>query len=189
MFKTDNYDTITKHIRRCYMEIFDLYDKNFNKLDKKMVRGGTNDEGEYHLVVHIWFRNSKGEYLIQQRNKKEDSVPYQWAATGGAATAGDNSIEAAIRETYEEIGIMLKPEQFQLVKRYFIDDHQSNYITDLYIVKQDILLEDITIDTLEVRDVAYKTMDQIHEMIRNNEFWNYARLLERIDYFELLEKS
>ena len=171
------------------MEVFDLYDNNFNKLDRKMVRGGTNNEGEYHLVVHIWFRNSKGEYLIQQRNKKEDSVPYQWAATGGAAISGDNSIQTAIKETYEEIGLKLEPNQLQLVKRYFIENHISNYITDLYIVKEDILIEDLTIDTLEVRDVAYKTMNQIKEMIRNNEFWNYARLMERSDYFELLEKS
>ena len=75
------------------------------------------------------------------------------------------------------------------MKRYFIENHISNYITDLYIVKEDILIEDLTIDTLEVRDVAYKTMNQIKEMIRNNEFWNYARLMERSDYFELLEKS
>jgi 8-oxo-dGTP pyrophosphatase MutT (NUDIX family) len=171
------------------MEVFDLYDSQFNKLQKKMIRGGTNQEGEYHLVVHIWFKNSKGQFLIQQRNKQEDSVPYQWAATGGAAIAGDSSIEAAIRETKEELGLTLRKDQLKLVKRYFIDHHISNYITDLYIVKEDILIEDLIIDTLEVRDVAYKTMSEIKEMIRKNEFWNYARLLERSDYFELLEKS
>lgn len=171
------------------MEVFDLYDKDFNILDKKMNRGETNEPGEYHLVVHIWFKNSEGNYLIQQRNKATDRVPYQWAATGGAAVSGDNSIETAVKETYEEIGIKLEPSKFQLVKRYFCDDKQSNFITDLYIVKEDILLKDLKIDTVEVRNVAYKSMSEIKEMIQENRFWNYPSRKGREDYFDLLEKS
>lgn len=171
------------------MEIFDLYDKDFNLLNHKMVRGTSNQQGEYHLVVHIWFKNSEGKYLIQQRNKLTDRVPYQWAATGGAAVAGDNSIKTAVKETYEELGIQLHEEQFILLKRFFCDDDIANFVSDLYIVKEDILLKDLKIDTVEVRDVAYKTMDEIKEMIQNNQFWNYERILSRKGYFDLLEKS
>ena len=102
------------------MERFDLYDKHMNKLNETIARGEHSGEGKYHLVVHIWLRNDKGEYLIQQRNKIEDIVPYQWAITGGAVLAGESSIEGAIRETQEEIGIELRPDQFELKKRYFI---------------------------------------------------------------------
>ncbi len=171
------------------MEIFDLYDKDFNILDQKMVRGTTNEKGQYHLITHIWFKNSEGKYLIQQRNKKTDRIPYLWAATGGAAVSGDNSINTAIKETYEELGIKLEAEQFSLLKRYFCDDEKANYITDLYIVKDDILLNSLKLDTVEVRDVAYKTMTEIKEMIKNNQFWNYERILSRQGYFDLLEKS
>ena len=171
------------------MEIFDLYDKDFNLLEKKMVRGTTNNKGEYHLVTHIWFKNSEGKYLVQQRNKTTDRVPYQWAATGGAAISGDNSIKTAIKETYEELGIKLKEKQFTLLNRYFCDGETTNFISDLYIVKEDILLKDLKIDTVEVRDVAYKTMPEIKEMIKNNQFWNYERILSRKGYFDLLEKS
>ena len=171
------------------MEIFDLYDREFNLLNKKMTRGTTNEKGEYHLVTHIWFKNSEGKYLIQQRNKATDRIPYQWAATGGAAVSGDNSIQTAIKETFEEIGLKLKGEQFTLLKRYFCEDTKANYITDLYIVKDDILLNSLKLDTVEVRDVAYKTMNEIKEMIEDNQFWNYERLLSRKGYFDLLEKS
>ena len=171
------------------MEIFDLYDNNFNLLDKKMVRGKSNQKGEYHLVVHIWIQNSAGKYLIQQRNKLSDRIPYQWAATGGAAVTGDNSIKTAVKETHEELGIKLKENKFQLVKRYFCEDGIANFITDVYIVKEDILLKDIIIDKVEVKDVAYKTMPEIKEMIQNKMFWNYERILVRDGYFNLLEKS
>jgi len=171
------------------MEIFDLYDKHFNLLEKKMVRGTSNQKGEYHLVAHIWIRNSEGKYLVQQRNKLDDKVPFQWATTGGAAVSGDDSIKTAVKETYEELGIKVPKEKFQLVKRFFCEDGKANFITDLYIIKEDILLKDIKIDTVEVRDVAYKTMSEIKEMIKNNEFWNYERILVRKGYFDLLEKS
>ncbi len=171
------------------MEKFDLYDKNFNKINKTMDRGGSNNPGEYHLVTHIWIKNSEGKYLIQQRNKQSDFVPYQWAATGGAAVTGDSSIEAAVRETYEELGINVEPKKFTLLERYFCEDENANFISDVYVIKEDILLNDINIDTVEVRDVAYKTMNEIKQMIKNNQFWNYERILSRKGYFDLLEKS
>ena len=171
------------------MEIFDLYDKDFNILENKMVRGTSNSTGEYHLVTHIWFKNSEGKYIIQQRNKTTDRIPYQWAATGGAAVSGDSSIHTAIKETHEELGIELKKEQFSLLERYFCEDGIANFITDLYIVKEDILLKDLKLDKVEVRDVAYKTMPEIKEMIKNNQFWNYERILSRKGYFDLLEES
>lgn len=171
------------------MERFDLYDKHMNKLDKTMPRGGHNLPGEYHLVVHIWIRRKDGKYLIQQRNKRDDLIPHQWAITGGAVHSGETSLEGAIRETKEEIGIVFQPDQFHRVKRYFIEHPKSNYITDLYLVEEDVLLNDCKLDTVEVKDVAYKSMSEIHEMIEEGRFWNYERLLERTGYFNLLETS
>lgn len=171
------------------MEYFDLYNKDGVRLNKSMSRGGSNNPGEYHLVVHIWIRNSRGEYLIQQRNKPDDEVLYQWAATGGAVLVGEESIPAAIRETYEEIGYGIQPEQLQLVKRYYIENTNANYITDLYLVEADIDLQTLILDEVEVKAVQYKTMNQIKQMIQDNTFWDYARLMERSDYFDILEKS
>lgn len=170
------------------MELFDLYDKQMNKLDKQMIRGESNNPGEYHLVVHIWIRNSNKEYLIQQRNKLDDIIPYQWAITGGAVLSGETSIEGAIRETSEEIGITLHPSELQRVTRYFIEHDKSNYITDLYLVEKDIKLEDCRLDPKEVRAVDYKTMSEIRTMIQQNTFWNYEHLMERKGYLALLEK-
>ena len=171
------------------MEIFDLYDKDFNKLDKTMVRGSTNNPGEYHLVVHMWFRNKAGKYLIQQRNKQTDRIPHQWFCTGGAAVSGDTSLQAAMRETKEELGLDLDSSKFKHISQYFMDQSDTNYITDVYLIEEDILIKDLILDTVEVRDVAYKTMDEIKEMIRNKQFWNLERQETRQGYISTLEKS
>jgi 8-oxo-dGTP pyrophosphatase MutT (NUDIX family) len=170
------------------MEYFDLYDRNFNKLDKKMIRGGHNEVGEYHLVVHIWIRNSEGKYLVQERNKDTDVIPHQWAATGGAVIAGETSIEGAIRETYEEIGVLLKEEDLILKKRYFVDHEQSNYITDLYLVEKDLKIDELVLDYDEVASVKYFTLDEIYDLIKQNKHWDYTRILSRKNYFLDLEK-
>jgi 8-oxo-dGTP pyrophosphatase MutT (NUDIX family) len=171
------------------MEIFDLYDKEFNMLDKKMERGGTNDSGEYHLVVHIWIKNSDGKYLIQQRNKDSDLIPNQWACTGGAVTTGEDSITGAMRETYEEIGIQFKKEEFVKVGRFYSDLRSANYITDLYVIKKDVLIKDCVLDINEVKQVAYYTLSEYKELVKNKKAWEYERLVSRHGYYEALEKS
>lgn len=42
-------------------EIWDLYDENRELLGKDHVRGEQLPIDGYHLVVHVWIRNSKGE--------------------------------------------------------------------------------------------------------------------------------
>lgn len=51
------------------MELWDLYTKDRERLNRTMVRGGAQPENTYRLVVHICLFNFKGEMLIQQRDK------------------------------------------------------------------------------------------------------------------------
>jgi len=170
------------------MEIFDLYDKDLNLLDKKMIRGGTNEDGEFHLVVHIWIKNSEGKYLIQQRNKETDRTPNQWACTGGAVTTGEDSITGAIRETEEEIGIRFTKEEMVRVGRFF-SEGSTNYITDLYVIKKDVLIKDCVLDINEVKQVQYFTLKEYRELVKNKMAWEYEELVSRHGYYEALEKS
>lgn len=49
------------------MELWDLYDGCFKKTGRTHERGKPLPEGQYHLVVHIYPINRKGEILIQKR--------------------------------------------------------------------------------------------------------------------------
>ena len=171
------------------MELFDLYDKEGNMLEKKMERGGTNSSGEYHLVVHIWIKNSEGKYLIQQRNKETDRIPGQWACTGGAVTSGEDSLTGAIRETEEELGIRFDKEDFILLNRFYSENPISNYITDLYVIKKDVLIKDCVLDITEVKQVKYYTLEEYKELVEKDMAWEYERLVSRHGYYEALEKS
>ena len=100
------------------MELWDILTAEGKPTGRTMVRGGTAiRSGDYHLVVHIWPLNDYGSILIQKRTKTKRLMPGIWAATGGAAIAGETSVAAAARELGEELGIKVAPEDLRLVKR------------------------------------------------------------------------
>ncbi len=155
------------------MEIFDLYDKDFNLLPHTMPRGERTKENEFHLVVHVWIKNKEGKYLMQQRNKSTDRFPYQWASCGGAVTTKENSLHTAQRETEEEMGILIPLNKFQLKTHYFVETKNGNYIIALYLVEQDIKLNTLTLDYNEVKRCDYVSLEEIHNKIRKNQCWDY----------------
>ncbi len=171
------------------MEYFDLYNKKGQKINKQVLRGTKLLSDEYHLIVHIWIRNKNNKYLIQQRNKQTDKTPYLWAVTAGSATVGDTSIITALRETLEEIGVSLVRENLKLLKRCFVEDNYANFITDIYLIEQDVLLKDLIIDKLEVKDCKYATIEEIKDLVKDGMFWDFERILKQKGYFDLIEKS
>jgi len=91
------------------MEIWDLY-----SLDGEIIgehkRGTPMPEDGYHLVVHVWIRNSEGKYLMTQRSANKKTFPLAWECVGGSVLQGEDSLTAALREVAEEVGIQLCPE-------------------------------------------------------------------------------
>lgn len=97
------------------MEIWDLYNENRELLGIDHIRGKELPEGCYHLVVHAWIRNSKGEYLISQRSADRPTFPLMWECVGGSVLKGEDSLSGAIREVQEEVGLILSPDTGKLI--------------------------------------------------------------------------
>ncbi len=89
------------------MEIWDLYDKYGNKLGIDHIRGEKVPENCYHLVVHIWLKNSDGKFLMSRRSATRPTSPLKWETVGGSVLKGENSLQGALREVKEEIGVEL----------------------------------------------------------------------------------
>ena len=83
------------------MEYLDIYDENACKTGKTIIRGTPVRQGEYSMAVHLYIYNAKGEFLIQKRSKNKKSLPGIWSVTCGAVVAGENSLQAGIREAQE----------------------------------------------------------------------------------------
>ena len=86
-------------------ELWDAYDRNFNKIGKLLVRGEPVPEGEYHLVAEVIVKHTDESYLIMQRDFKKTFGGLWELSAGGSAIAGEEPLDCALRELKEETGI------------------------------------------------------------------------------------
>ena len=144
------------------MEVWDLYTKYREKTGKEHIRGEQLPEGYYHLVVHVWIINKKGEYLISQRAESRPTFPLMWECVGGSALKGEDSIDAALRETKEEVGITLDPARgkkvFSKIRMSFHD------IADIWLFEYDGEAQLEKAETGEVADCRWISADDIKKL-------------------------
>ena len=79
-------------------EIWDLYNENRELLGKDHIRGEQLPIDGYHLVVHVWIRNSKGQYLISQRSANKPTDSLMWECVGGSVVKGEDCREQFERQ-------------------------------------------------------------------------------------------
>ncbi len=129
-------------------EIWDLYDRDGNKTGETFVRGFGNfqniPEGRYHLVVDILVIHEDGSYLLTKRSEEKDVYPGFWeASAGGSALTGEEPLDAAKRELFEETGI--SADSLELVGVLFKDTSHAMYYSYLAKVicdKNSVVLQD-----------------------------------------------
>lgn len=151
------------------MELWDLYDENRNPIGREHVRGNEIPHGCYHLVVHVWIRNSKGQYLISQRSANRPSFPLMWETVGGSVLKGETSFQGVIREVKEEVGIDIVGTENNLVfsqVRKQINGKKFNDILDVWLFEYDgnVQLDNATTD--EVVQTKWLTVAEIYELYK-----------------------
>ena len=131
-------------------EYWDIYDADRIKTNRKHLRGEPIADGDYHLVVNIWIYNSQGKVLLTQRHP-DIPFPLKWACTGGSALAGEDTLTAAIRETREEIGLILSPDELIPAGQ----ERRLHSFLDTFIVCRDVLPGEIVMQPEEVVDFCW----------------------------------
>ena len=161
-------------------EIWDLYDENRELLGKDHVRGEQLPIDGYHLVVHVWIRNSKGEYLISQRSANRPTFPLMWECVDGSVVKGEDSLQGALREVKEEVGVDLLPEKGQVI----LSDIKKiefgkvvNKIVDVWLFEYDGEVDLSNATTDEVAQVAWMDRSQIKELFDADMF------VDTLEYF------
>lgn len=152
------------------MEIWDLYDEQRNIIGEH-VRGTELPEDGFHLVVHVWIKRRNGEYLMTQRSAKKATFPLKWECVGGSVLKGETSIQSAVREVKEEVGVDLIPEEGQLLFtkiRRTIAGKRYNDIVDVWLFRYDgdVQLENATTD--EVEQIRWMNRNGIEALRRDD---------------------
>ncbi len=161
------------------MEIWDLYNENREVIGEH-IRCEKLPENAYHLVVHIWIRRSDGKFLISQRSADRKQFPLMWETVGGSVLKGESSLEGAVREVKEEVGIDLHPAEGTLAFsriRKTVGGKPFNDILDVWVFPYDgeVSLDRAT--TNEVAQVKWLDSSEINRMLEN------GTMVQTLHYF------
>ena len=84
--------------------------------------------------------------------------------------AGEDSLEAALRETKEETGLILKPENGTLFRSFRYDGWQCPGFLDVYVFVQEYSIDALVLQEEEVTAAEMMSEERIREHIRNGTF-------------------
>ena len=153
------------------MEVWDLYDRH-RQIIGEHIRGTALPENGFHLVVHVWIRNDQGEYLIAQRAATRPTFPLKWECVGGSVLKGETSLQGALREVREEVGIPLEAKTGRIVftkVRETIDGKPFNDIVDVWLFPYDGAVDLSAATTDEVAQVRWMSAEEIEKLFASGE--------------------
>ena len=158
-------------------ELWDLYNYKEEKLDKKVYRGEKLQDDEFHIVVNTWIKNKEGKFLITQRSSNK-TFPLMWECTGGSGLSGETPIEAAVRETKEEIGINVYEKDAHFIGKTLRYYEGCPDILYVYLFETNEIK--ISIQDEEINDYMWASKEEILKLYKDNKFCANAFFLEAI---------
>jgi 8-oxo-dGTP pyrophosphatase MutT (NUDIX family) len=111
-------------------------------------------------VVCVWIYDGNGKLLLTKR-APEKSFGGTWENTGGAARAGESSLQAIAREVFEETGICAEEGEFSLIGT----TTRKRLHFDHYCLQCSIPAENVVLQPGETVDVGWFTFDEVHTLI------------------------
>lgn len=150
-------------------ELWDIYDINRKPTGRTVERGKPMKQGEYHIVVNVWIRNSKGEWLISKRTPNKH-FPLLWEPTGGSAVSGESGFDAAIRETREELGVELDPEKGTLFVSAKREYKEFPDFLDVWVFEHDCSIDSITLQPGETCGAMWASSAEIKKLAADGKF-------------------
>lgn len=165
-------------------EYFDVCDENGNPTGQIVERSIAHRDGIMHRTAHIWvIRNVDGRYqiLLQKRSMNKDSFPGRFdTSSAGHIQAGDEVMESAQRELYEELGIEALYEELKLIGNFRIKYEKEfhgkmfkdNEIAHVFVYEKDVDISTLSLQSEEVSEVRWFDFEETYEQcsIKNQMF-------------------
>jgi len=143
-------------------------------------------DGDWHRAVHVWIVQPDGRVLVQKRALVKENNPGLWdVSAAGHISAGETQIDAAIRETREELGLEIAASELRHVATLreqsvlnggtYID----NELHEIFLVRRDVDVSALRLQKEEVEAARLVTWAEFGAMRRVAHDEEYA-MIERI---------
>lgn len=112
-------------------ELVDILDADGKATGKTALKSEAHCNGWFHPTVHIWYYTKEGLVLLQQRGLQKKTYPGHWdVSVAGHVGAGEAILDAAIRESKEEIGVQSSPGDLRKIGVYKAVHRHGDALTD-----------------------------------------------------------
>lgn len=162
------------------MEYFDVLDADGQKTGETKLRSLVHRDGDWHYAVQIWLVNDQNEVLLQRRAADKDSYPGLFdISCAGHVVAGETPIAAAVAELNEEIGLVVSPNNLELLGQYKeqsrpAPDFINNSFYDLYLLRRNFEVDQLHFQRSEISEIVTMSAKflraQLQEPVSAREF-------------------
>jgi isopentenyl-diphosphate delta-isomerase len=141
------------------VELIDILTPEGAPTGVRKPKGEVHRDGDWHRAAHVWIVTPDGRLLLQRRSLRKENYPGLWdVSAAGHLSAGENAIECALRETFEELGLRIGADELQFLGTRrescvlnggtYID----NEIHEIFVVRRDVDLASLVLQDGEVDD-------------------------------------
>ena len=159
---------MSKHI-----EMLDVLDENGIRSGEIRTRDDCHKFGLWHRCALLAIVNDDNKILIQQRSPGNWKFPGSWdLSVASHVQSGEDSLATVLRETNEEIGVQIgfrvEVRDFRFVTSFrnrhtnrknlgggAFDDIIENQFYDLFILRQNVDIDQVTFNDAEVSDIKF----------------------------------
>jgi isopentenyl-diphosphate delta-isomerase len=112
-------------------ELIDILTPEGKSTGKTALKSEAHKKGWFHATAHIWFFTSDEKILLQKRALTKKVFPGIWdISVAGHIGAGEEILEGAKREVFEEIGLILENKDFIKIGTRIHQVNHENGIRD-----------------------------------------------------------
>jgi isopentenyldiphosphate isomerase len=167
------------------IELIDVLRPDGQPTGIRKPKDAVHRDGDWHRAAHIWIVAPDGRILLQRRSPRKENNPDLWdVSAAGHLSAGESAVEAAVRETGEELGLQIGPEELRFLTTLrescvlnggsYID----NELHEIFLVRREVDLASLRLDPEEVAEVKW-----VHDLRPDKHFVPHAEeyaLLSRL---------
>ena len=143
------------------MEILDLYDNNFNKLNKTMVRRVDEIPENTNIMLSYAIIKNGNKFLLEQTTIRND---YKWCFAGGHLQHNETALVALKRELFEELGLI----NIKISKLDTVKYPEKNFIFNIYLITDKIDTSKLKYQLEEVNATKWFTKKELLKMVDND---------------------
>lgn len=154
-------------------ELLPLVDEN-DKIIGNINRSVAHKNPQFiHRIVAIIIYSPKKEMLIHKRSMKKDVLPGYWdLSAAGHVDYGEDYLDAAKHELYEEVGITASKKNLKSLGKFLIKSYFETEFCQVYeytLKKND----NIKISKDEIDEAKFVSMDELRMLVNDSkQNWN-----------------